>query len=138
MAASIAFEGLGAAATAVPRTAVGRDGRGGSDPRPPLRLVPGRPSRAVLLRRRLGAVAVLVAAVLALSGLVGRVGAEAELADVVAGQVVLGPGETLWDVAVATAPAGVDAREHLAAIVRLNGFGAGPLDPWTVVLLPAR
>jgi Tfp pilus assembly protein FimV len=56
---------------------------------------------------------------------------------VAAGHVVLQPGETLWDVAVRSAPAGVDTRRQLDAIRRLNGFGPGTLDAWTVVLIPA-
>jgi hypothetical protein len=56
---------------------------------------------------------------------------------VAAGHVVLQPGETLWDVAVRSAPAGVDTRRQLDALRRLNGFGPGTLDAWTVVLIPA-
>lgn len=56
---------------------------------------------------------------------------------VAAGHVVLEPGETLWDVAVRSAPAGVDPRAQLDAIRRLNGFGSAALDAWTVVLIPA-
>jgi len=76
-------------------------------------------------------VALLIAAV-------GQIGASADLEDRVAGHVVIGPGETLWDVAAATAPQGVDAREQLAAIEDLNGIRASDVDAWTVVLLPAR
>jgi hypothetical protein len=54
----------------------------------------------------------------------------------VGGHVVLQPGETLWDIAVRSAPPGVDARRQLADIRRINGFGGGSLEAWTVVLLP--
>lgn len=111
---------------------------GSPGPRPALRVVPtARPSRGVFLVRRLLVVGALVLAALVGAAVAGdRAGAD--LADPVAGHVVLAPGETLWDVAVATAPDGVDAREHLARIRELNGLGSGALAPWTVVLLPAR
>jgi hypothetical protein len=54
----------------------------------------------------------------------------------VGSHVVLQPGETLWDIAVRSAPPGVDARRQLADIRRINGFGGGSLEAWTVVLLP--
>lgn len=95
-------------------------------------------SDATLLRRRLVALAGLVLLLTLLTVAVGRVGAEAELADRVAGHTVLAPGDTLWDVAVSSAPDGVDPREQLAAIRALNGFDGASVDAWTVVLLPAR
>jgi hypothetical protein len=73
-----------------------------------------------------------------LTALIGRVGAEAELEDKIAGHVVVQPGETLWDVAVATAPDGVDPREQLRAVAELNGLDSSSLDAWSVVLVPAR
>jgi hypothetical protein len=97
--------------------------------------VPG-PTRT---RPRAVAVALVVATVvLALSGVVGAA-ISASSGDLdVAGHVVLQPGETLWDVAVRSAPAGVDPRRQLDALRRINGFGPGALDAWTVVLIPAR
>jgi Tfp pilus assembly protein FimV len=93
-------------------------------------------SRSTIRRRRVRALAGLVLAVVALTVLVGRAGAEAELADPVAGHAVIAPGETLWDVAVDTAPHGVDPRQQLAALRELNGFDGGQVDAWTVVLIP--
>lgn len=87
------------------------------------------------VRRRglvLGAVLALVLALLLLGN-----GAQAELADPVEGHAVVQPGETLWDVAAMHAPDGVDPRAYLQAIGELNGLD-GAVDPWTVVLLPAR
>jgi hypothetical protein len=95
-------------------------------------------TRASAWRRRLSAVAVLVLLAFLLTAGIGRVTAGAQLADPVAGTVTIGPGETLWDVAAATAPAGVGTQEQLAAINDLNGFTGGSVEPWTVVLLPAR
>jgi hypothetical protein len=80
-------------------------------------------------------VAVAAALILGVSGVVGSASA-GELD--VAGHVVLQPGETLWDVAVRSAPAGVDPRRQLDDIRRVNGFGPGAHEAWTVVLLPAR
>lgn len=105
--------------------------------RPALRLVPPAPRGGARLVRRLVllATATLVVALLVLAG-------RAVLAEpampVAAGHVVLEPGETLWDVAVRSAPTGVDPREQLEALRLLNGFGSGALDAWTVVLIPAR
>lgn len=96
-----------------------------------------RPGRAVA-RRRLVAVALLVALAFLLTVLVGQVGAGAELDDPVAGEAVVEPGQTLWDVAVASAPAGVDPRAHLEDIRRVNGLDSARVAPWTVVLIPAR
>lgn len=97
-------------------------------------VVPG----STLRRRRLIALVALVALSILLSVLIGRVGAQAELIEPVAGHAVVTPGDTLWDVAVDTAPNGVDPRQHLAAIRALNGLDGSAVAPWTVVLLPAR
>lgn len=96
------------------------------------------PTRLVYWRRRATVVLCLLAIAFLLTGLVGRVGAEAELEDKVAGHVVVQPGETLWDVAAATAPVGTDTREHLAAMRELNDVSGSNVDAWTVMLLPAR
>jgi hypothetical protein len=94
-------------------------------------------SRATYLRRRLVVLAVLLVVGFLLTVAIGRVGAQAELEDPVAGHVVVEPGQTLWDVAVATAPDGVDARQQLADLRELNGTD-GEVEAWTAVLLPAR
>jgi hypothetical protein len=106
-----------------------------SAPRPVLRAVP---TRATYHRRRLLVVAGLVLLAFLLTVAIGRVGAQAELADRVAGHAVIEPGETLWDVAVASAPDGVDPRQQLADLRELNGISGSHVDAWTVVLLPAR
>ncbi len=87
---------------------------------------------------RVAAILVLVALAFLLTVGLGRVGAEAELADPVAGHAVVEPGGSLWAVAVDTAPAGVDPRAQLEAIRALNGIVGSDVDAWTVVLLPAR
>jgi hypothetical protein len=88
-------------------------------------------------RRILVLVGMLIVGLLVV-GAVGQVGASADLADRVDGHVVIEPGQTLWDIAVTTAPTGVDARDHLAAIEDLNGLRADDVRAWNVILLPAR
>ena len=95
-------------------------------------------SRSVDWRRRAVVVVALVASAFLVTGLIGRVGAEAELEDKVDGHAVVQPGETLWDVSVATAPDDVDPRDHLGAIKELNGLDGSHVDAWSVVLIPAR
>lgn len=99
---------------------------------------PTTPDRMTIIRRRVVALAVLLLAAFLLTVAIGRVGAEAELADPVAGHAVIEPGETLWAIAVDTAPANVDPREQLRAIQDLNGLTSADVEAWTVVLLPAR
>jgi hypothetical protein len=110
-----------------------RVGAGLVERTPALRVVPSskRPTRTVVRT-----VALLAAATLLVAGVLGTIMAGAE-GPVAAGHVVLQPGETLWDIAVRSAPAGVDPRRQLDDVRRLNGFGPGALDAWTVVLIPA-
>lgn len=102
-------------------------------------VTPQRPAQATFRRRRLGFLLLLIALVLSVGAVLGTVSAQAELDDPVAGHAVVQPGETLWDLARASAPEGVDPRAQLAAIRELNGIGGhDDLAPWTVVLLPTR
>lgn len=94
-------------------------------------------TRMMYLRRRIGAVGVLLVLVFLSTVAIGRVGAGADLEDRVVGHTVIEPGGTLWDVAAATAPEGVDVRQQLADLRELNGLD-GRVDPWTVVLIPGR
>lgn len=94
--------------------------------------------RSLHLRRRLAVSLGLAVMVLVLTAGIGGLGAQAQLEDPVAGSVVIAPGETLWDVAVASAPEGVDARRQLEAIRQLNGIEGSQVRAWQVVLLPAR
>jgi hypothetical protein len=97
------------------------------------------PTGSVSARRRRPALLVgLVLVVLLITMVLGGSGAGAQLADPVAGHVVVAPGETLWDVAVATAPPGIDARAQVRAIQELNGIDGADLPAWSVLLLPAR
>lgn len=124
-----------------PKPSARTRGHGPSSARATAQLAASAPRRRtslVHLRRRAVALIALVAVVFAFTVAIGRVGAEAELADPVAGHVVVAPGETLWDVAVETAPDGVDPRRQLASLRELNGLDGGHLDAWAVVLIPAR
>lgn len=121
----------------LPGAGTGDGDRGGPDARD-LRLVASRPSPATFWRRRLVVGAGLVLVGLLLLGAFGQVGASADLADRVDGHVIVEPGQTLWDIAMVTAPDGVDARAHLAAIEDLNGIRADDVQAWNVILLPAR
>lgn len=100
------------------------------------RLAP--PTRAAAWRRRAAAASIPLLLALALTGLFGGGTADAGPTDPVAGSVTLQPGDTLWDVAATTAPDGTDTRDQLARILLLNGFDSDEVQPWTVVLLPAR
>lgn len=108
--------------------------------RPVLVVLPGgggQPdTRTLRLRGR--AVAIVLALVLcvalAAGAAIGRAGASPTPA--VIGAVTIEPGQTLWDVAVANAPAGTDPRSYVADLRRVNDVD-GHLQPWTVVLLPA-
>lgn len=98
-------------------------------------LAPVRQARYV--RRRIIAVGVLAALVFAVGVIVGSAGATAEISEPVAGYEVVAAGETLWDVAVRTAPDGVDPRSQLASLRDLNGI-EGNVAAWTVIAIPAQ
>lgn len=95
-------------------------------------------TRQLHLRRRLGLVLAVLGLSLSLVLLVGASGATADLErPAVTGQVVLSPGDSLWNIATEHAPAGADARAYLQAIQDVNGFATADVPAWTVVLLPA-
>ena len=96
-----------------------------------------RSASASFVLRRLLALGVLLVVVLALAVGFGRLGAGGDAEPQVEGTVTIEPGETLWEVAVATAPDGADPRRQLAAIRELNdGLSASQVRAWTVVLIP--
>lgn len=102
------------------------------------RFTPPRARQTVYLRRRVAVLSALVLAVFLLGIAVGRIGAAAELSETTAGHEVVSPGETLWDVAVRTAPPDSDPRPHLAKLRAMNGLESSRVDAWTVVAVPAR
>ncbi|MDP9022216.1 MAG: hypothetical protein M3N57_05830 [Actinomycetota bacterium] len=83
------------------------------------------------------AVAMLVCLLLTLAW--SRVAAVADAErPLVAGTATVGPGQTLWDVALTHAPAGSDPRGYLQRLRAVNLLAPGEVAPWTVVLLPAE
>lgn len=87
--------------------------------------------------RRFGPLVVVLMAVVVLvvSGQVGA--ASDDGASAAAAVVVVEPGQTLWDVAVATAGDGVDPRAQLEAIRAANDLSGAALPAWTVLVVPA-
>lgn len=108
-------------------------------PAPAVRRPPvARPPR-VRVRVRWDRVAGLLAALVLAVVLVGGLLAGASQADEPAGDpltVVVGPGDTIWELARAHAPAGVDTMTYAAAITAHNGVTATALRPGTVLELP--
>lgn len=124
-------------ASFVPAPSTSRSGRPGADARPALRLIEGGlgrpgPTAATYRRRRLAVLLLMVTCVVAVA-----VGAQAALRPLVAspgggasaapgvtqasGGHVVRPGETLWSVAAAIAPAGSDVRATVDELAELNG-----------------
>jgi len=120
------------AAVAYPIPNLDRQGRPTRPGRPDLRVLPGgrlrRPSRAVLLRRRLVAVLVLASALWLAGWVLGSLGggplAAPEPARPVSGATyVVQPGDTLWSVA-ARLDRGGDIRDAVQALAAANGGSA--------------
>lgn len=87
--------------------------------------------------RRLVALGVVVALVTALGVAAGTVVADAQRPAGSAGHHVVEPGQTLLEVAGATAPEGIGTRRQLQALREVNGLGADPVAAWQVLVLPA-
>jgi hypothetical protein len=83
-------------------------------------------------------VVALVAAAFLLTGLIGRVGAEAELEDKVAGHAVVQPGRRSGTSASPPLPPTSTPASICGAIKELNGLDGSHVDAWSVVLIPAR
>lgn len=50
--------------------------------------------------------------------------------------VVVGQGETVWDVVAPHVPAGSDRRAYVTEVVALNGIDAAAIPPGTALRLP--
>lgn len=90
-------------------------------------------------RRRLGILALLViAAVLALGPVVGSAAADipGDPAPPPTAHLVIGQGETVWDLAAPHAPAGANVEVYVAEVLAHNGLEATAVAPGTVVRLP--
>jgi nucleoid-associated protein YgaU len=57
-------------------------------------------------------------------------------ASVVTATVVVGPGDTVWDIARPYAPAGVAPQAYVAQVLRYNDVQATAIQPGTVLQLP--
>jgi hypothetical protein len=67
------------------------------------------------------------------------VGAERGALDDVQGDeiaVVIGPGETVWDLALPYLPAGVDAQVFMSRVLERNDVQATAVQPGTVIRIP--
>lgn len=53
-----------------------------------------------------------------------------------AGYVVVGPGETIWDLVAPHVPAGQDRASYVDSVLAHNGLTATAVRPGTVVRLP--
>jgi len=99
---------------------------------------PARTSAAQFRRRRLIAILAVVTLVFLGAMTARAAGASPTQPDpIVGGHAVVEPGMTLWDVAVANAPADEDVRAYLHDLRQLNGIG-GDVAAWAVVALPPR
>lgn len=108
-------------------------------------VAPGRRRQAVelsssqsawLSRAIFGAVVGLL--VLAILASMTSVRWNAPVVDRVDGHVMMEPGTSLREVAIATAPTGVSAEQQLRLIEELNGLREVNNGSWRVVLLPAN
>jgi len=84
-----------------------------------------RARRAVLLRRRVAVAGAVVAVVAGLVALAGPPGPAVASRPGAPAQVVVGPGDTLWELAGRYAPRGIDPRAYVDALARLNHLPAG-------------
>ncbi len=87
--------------------------------------------------RRLLALGLVVALVTALGMAAGTLVADAQRPVGSAGHHVVEPGQTLLEVAGATAPESIGTRRQLQALREVNALGADPVTAWQVLVLPA-
>lgn len=114
----------------------GGSATGSAAPEPPASTATGQPPvpRSVV---GLLAVAMLVALVVGIASVVAPGGADrGGQGDGAPEVAVVQPGQTLWDVAVATAPAGTDPVVQLTLLQQANDVPPGTLRAWTTLRLP--
>lgn len=102
-----------------------------------------RRSVGVYRRRRAMALATAVAAAATVGALAAQLGegpgreAPAGSATTAgAATVVVGPGDTVWDLAAVNRPPGREPSSYVAEVVALNGLDPSRLRPGTVLRLP--
>lgn len=107
-------------------------------PRPAVARVARRPRwQARRLRRVLGLAAVLVSVLLAAVGVLAA-GAQGRLNGPDAGRayVLVSPGDTLWDIAAARAPRGIDLRYAVYRLREHNQLSSASLRVGQRIFLP--
>lgn len=93
-----------------------------------------RRAQVAAARRRAATLAAVV--VLAIAGLVLQsTAAESDVPDRTT-SVVIAPGDTLWDIAVAATPAGQSPHATVAQILELNDVEAATLQPGATLTVP--
>ena len=97
-----------------------------------------RPAAArVFLVRRLLTLAALLCLVIVAIAAFGVLRSEASSdASVMTATVVVGPGDTVWDIARDYTPAGVAPQAYVAQVLRYNDVDATAIQPGTVLQLP--
>ncbi len=100
-------------------------------------VVAGRTADQVAWRRFLVFLAVVLVAVVGAVGVFAMQASGPTIAERTDGHVMVEPHRSLWEIAVATAPAGVEPSAQLAAIEAINAGTIGDQGSWRVVLLPA-
>lgn len=128
--------------TAVAPRPVQRGDRPAARPRPvPRAFTTAAPRRRpvrrrnVLLRRRIAAALTVAVLILAL-GTTWAMRSEAAPDGIVEATVVVGPGETVWDIATEYVPAGVHPQAYVAQVLRYNDLEATAVMPGTALRLP--
>ncbi len=95
---------------------------------------------AVYRRRRLGVATLAVTVVAVATLLLGvwpmRSAAATADGGVARVEIVIAPGDTVWDLAYAHAPAGQSPQAYIASILDVNDVDATALLPGTVLRLP--
>ena len=94
-----------------------------------------RRRRQIFMIRRLLVLLVVLAMGLGIASL-WALRSEASSEPAVAATVVVGPGDTVWDIAHEYVPAGVHPQAYVAAVLRHNDLDAGALAPGMVLELP--
>lgn len=112
-------------------------------------VLPARPARVtrtapvlcrrrpnVMLRRRIAGLIVVALVALTVSGLWAMRSEAAPEGALVEATVVVGPGDTVWELAKPYTPAGEHPQAYVAEVLRYNDLDAAAVLPGTVLRLP--
>lgn len=92
--------------------------------------------RPIYLRRRIAALLTILVVIGAITGLWAMRSNAAAQPDALEATVVVGDGETVWDVAAAFTPQGEHPQVYVAEVLRYNDVDAAAVQPGTVLRLP--